>query len=81
MLRRVPPYEACGRPRLRAVTHFGVQARASAREGSTVIGSPEFDGKRFGPKVLQENHPCGPGHMFPGLLIFPHFLKGYVESN
>jgi hypothetical protein len=30
----------------------------------TAIGSSEFDGKRFGSKVLQENHPCGPAYCF-----------------
>jgi len=44
----------------------------------TAIGSPEFDGKMFGPKVLQENHPCGPGLIFADILIFSHLLRDYA---
>ena len=31
-------------------------------------------------KVLQENHPCGPGLAFSGILIFPHILKRSICS-
>ena len=65
MLRRVPPSEACG-----VTTGFGPW-------GSTAIGSFEFGCKRFGSKVLQENHPCGPGHIFAGILIFSHLLLSH----
>jgi hypothetical protein len=36
----------------------------------TAIGSAEFDVERYGPKVLQENHPCGPGLILADFLIF-----------
>ena len=36
------------------------------------MGSFEIGCKRFGPKVLQENHPYGPGLIFVVILIFSH---------
>jgi hypothetical protein len=38
------------------------------------MGSIEFACKRFGSKVLQENHPYGPGFIFVGILIFSDTL-------
>jgi len=44
------------------------------------IGSPEFGSKMFGPKVLQENHPCGPGLIFGRTLIFQAFSEVAVRQ-
>ena len=55
---------------------MGNPSRQSAHE-LTAIGSFEFRWKRFGPKVLQENHPCGPGHIFVGIFIFSHLLLSH----
>jgi len=38
----IRPTKRVEEPRLRAVTHFGVQARASARGGSTLRGHLEI---------------------------------------
>jgi hypothetical protein len=48
-------------PELWNAGRYRLRSPSREQAGDTIaIELPEFDGKRFGTKVLQENHPYGP---------------------
>jgi len=53
------PTKHLEKPRLRAVTHFGVQVRASAREGSTFPLRPLFCNTRSDQKLTDSGRGLG----------------------